>query len=591
MPQISSNFILNSKLSNFERDSYDTKLAMKNVNSQYVDDGHISYCRETNQHYIFKPLSGVDVNNLEYPYEYSETGWWVRLTSDVISNLNSGEIDILEYIIKSNKNIPFVKNLAELRKISEEEASSTPVGWIVYCEDTRLDPEGENLTDYVNPQLYYFTYDNRIADPNNQPSKPEWSDATGWYKPLYDLPDKLYVKHTELEEMGYITLDDLPEIEAGGIIKFETVEDMKNQQISDLEYIQFGQIVFCVENGLHYYCNYDPDVAINDIDPEYGYFKQIVGDFKTNLTGLYDPAVTRKTWVEEPIGNLAGSQLKDLRDMPYDDLFDEIIFKKVTPKFVYPEVSIDMENFDWDDMWKGEWDQKDPKTLIRKIGTKLGQELDGKFILISNRGKVIYNNHPNSDGTFGKETPWAGEVITDHPQGNETASYVYCMVGDKTLSQIPDTVQEGDQKFFYRAYFRSGKDSNIIPINNYAEELEEKAWKHENYVDSANYIVIHGTRPWYLMNKQGVFEEQSLIPWTEEMVAYAQFHPTSQSKQSIKLPRRAKSIHTYNELSGNYAETSLNLYKLTTNGEYDYEYIYDVEQFGHRGALKIKIVF
>ena len=53
MPQLHSNFELNSKLSNFTRDSFERWVDMENVNPLYIDEGHISYCVELNKHFVF----------------------------------------------------------------------------------------------------------------------------------------------------------------------------------------------------------------------------------------------------------------------------------------------------------------------------------------------------------------------------------------------------------------------------------------------------------------------------------------------------------------------------------------------------------
>lgn len=61
MPQIKSNFILKSKSPNFERDSFETKFAMKDVDSGHMDEGHISYCLEDGKHYVFNSNNIYDI--------------------------------------------------------------------------------------------------------------------------------------------------------------------------------------------------------------------------------------------------------------------------------------------------------------------------------------------------------------------------------------------------------------------------------------------------------------------------------------------------------------------------------------------------
>lgn len=53
MIQVADNFNYRGKKPNFDRDSFDTLQDMKNYSENSLDDGHISYCKETNKHYKF----------------------------------------------------------------------------------------------------------------------------------------------------------------------------------------------------------------------------------------------------------------------------------------------------------------------------------------------------------------------------------------------------------------------------------------------------------------------------------------------------------------------------------------------------------
>ena len=55
--QLHSNFELNSKLPNFTRDSFKTLTEMNRVDPQYMDEGHISYCEETDKHYVYNTVN------------------------------------------------------------------------------------------------------------------------------------------------------------------------------------------------------------------------------------------------------------------------------------------------------------------------------------------------------------------------------------------------------------------------------------------------------------------------------------------------------------------------------------------------------
>lgn len=60
MIQVADNFNYRGKKPNFDRDSFDTLQDMKNYSENSLDDGHISYCKETDKHYVDRiVLSGT----------------------------------------------------------------------------------------------------------------------------------------------------------------------------------------------------------------------------------------------------------------------------------------------------------------------------------------------------------------------------------------------------------------------------------------------------------------------------------------------------------------------------------------------------
>lgn len=68
MIQVADNFNYRGKKPNFDRNSFDTLQDMKNYSENSLDDGHISYCKETDKHYKFNS------NNQSDP----TTGKWVE---------------------------------------------------------------------------------------------------------------------------------------------------------------------------------------------------------------------------------------------------------------------------------------------------------------------------------------------------------------------------------------------------------------------------------------------------------------------------------------------------------------------------------
>lgn len=68
MIQVADNFNYRGKKPNFDRDSFDTLQDMKNYSENSLDDGYISYCKETSKHYKFNS------NNQSDP----TTGKWIE---------------------------------------------------------------------------------------------------------------------------------------------------------------------------------------------------------------------------------------------------------------------------------------------------------------------------------------------------------------------------------------------------------------------------------------------------------------------------------------------------------------------------------
>lgn len=72
--KIGSNFAYNGKLSNFERDSFKDKAAMKAFDENSIDEGHLSYCKEDGKVYQYKSTNTVDAT----------TGKWRIFKTDIV---------------------------------------------------------------------------------------------------------------------------------------------------------------------------------------------------------------------------------------------------------------------------------------------------------------------------------------------------------------------------------------------------------------------------------------------------------------------------------------------------------------------------
>lgn len=72
--KIGANFAYNGKLPNFERDSFETRAAMKAFNENSIDEGHLSYCKEDGNIYQYKSTNTVDTT----------TGRWRIFKTDIV---------------------------------------------------------------------------------------------------------------------------------------------------------------------------------------------------------------------------------------------------------------------------------------------------------------------------------------------------------------------------------------------------------------------------------------------------------------------------------------------------------------------------
>ena len=76
--KIGSNLAYNGKLPNFERDSFDTKAAMKAFDENSIDEGHLSYCKEDGNIYQYKSANTADAT----------TGKWRLFKTEADATLN-----------------------------------------------------------------------------------------------------------------------------------------------------------------------------------------------------------------------------------------------------------------------------------------------------------------------------------------------------------------------------------------------------------------------------------------------------------------------------------------------------------------------
>lgn len=84
--KIGANLAYNGKLPNFERDSFETKTAMKAFDENSIDEGHLSYCKEDGNIYQYKHTNTVDTT----------TGRWRLFKTDADAVLNGTSTNAIQ---------------------------------------------------------------------------------------------------------------------------------------------------------------------------------------------------------------------------------------------------------------------------------------------------------------------------------------------------------------------------------------------------------------------------------------------------------------------------------------------------------------
>lgn len=84
--KIGANLAYNGKLPNFERDSFDTKAAMKAFDENSIDEGHLSYCKEDGNIYQYKSANSTDAT----------TGRWRLFKTKADATLNGTSTNAIQ---------------------------------------------------------------------------------------------------------------------------------------------------------------------------------------------------------------------------------------------------------------------------------------------------------------------------------------------------------------------------------------------------------------------------------------------------------------------------------------------------------------
>lgn len=638
MPQISSNFILRSKSPNFERDCFATKDEMNAVNSAWMDEGHISYCKGDGKHYIFR--SQTESGTL------TGEARWTELKS-VIDN------DIIGFI---NSNSTYVVN--EIDDLTHTLAGELPLGRIVYVKEDH--------------SLYYNTYDNTIPAGEHQTSVC-LEDSTNWFYPLHiDLSN--YVTSSDLQEAlsDYVKTEDLPTIEGG--VTQEDLEDyvpktefepVKNQAITNTNAIgEIGDRVDALESstvsktelaaekvgfdekyatksfaldiqaGIEQKLDED-FVTQNEFDAykaeieeykttvatgeeldahitEFNEYKEFVDETyakPADISGLlntYKPNVENKNkWVHsEFAGDLAGKTGEQiaLESYSYSAVLDQMLFSDFEPKVTQPSITVKLKS-----NWMGgvsiDWYNEKDRIIMVPAGTvgpdgedfTYGEYTDGELTYPA--GLSLPSNYTNGlvPSTDEQQTSIGFCRIK-----NEDGEWVYYSQ-DGTRYHVPGTLEPGEYRYYYVGFFRKGSPM----VNN--ENMTIGEWDESTAVESQDYITFYVSKPVYYNTVDGMVEKPLKL-WNDDVMSdeFALI-PSCQLEQSFMVPRKIKALYIWNDLLGGYGRVPMVKEKdaegvetenvvpayfketIEENGYYTYKY--DAVTNGHRGAVKIKVEF
>lgn len=258
------------------------------------------------------------------------------------------------------------------------------------------------------------------------------------------------------------------------------------------------------------------------------------------------------TWDSNFDKNIFGETGSSIRnDYNYSQILDKILFKKELPIVTSPTTTIS---------------RNDGKTeLIMKIGDKLPNS--NEFSVSTTDGKIIY--------------PWKNNEEVLRTNGiNSKQSSTIIILDDNGEQVLTSTfTNSGIYKVYWRCTFKSTQERSYDSLG----KDNKDAWDSSQQVDSENYITYFITKPVINHSKNN---EEILIKWDNEMVVYLECSPSGQKEQSFTLPRPMKRIYVYNDVAGDYAESDINHYNRS-----GYRYTYNHSKYGHRGAVKLKIVF
>ena len=646
MPQITSNFILRSKLPNFERDSFNSLQAMWEVDSSWIDEGHISFCKEDGNHYIFNSQNGT---------LFGEARW-----KKVIDYYQD---DIVELV-----NSDFVHSVNSLSDLLQDGlASSLSLGRLVYVKE--------------NNTIYYNTYDSSLAEQTTIYLEGE----TGWFRPLGPNVDNFviraelndYVKKDELpsipeysgvteervnelidEKTGHLADDVVNASNAAAAVSrdlndYKTLADQKftSKTYSDSTYATKTGVLDSVTGLNNRITELNTEIeSLKDLDHSvfltkdeasttYSTIEQVEeldgrvgldilsvrGDLEQtndNIKGTQDDLASYKVFVEETYakpgditgrlnnygpsvdhkdrwigtsvaGALAGQTGGEISKMnlSYSEVFDKMFFQYFVPEATSPGITMKFV----DDVIP-DWYDEAKRIILVKAGT-VG--FDGADFTHDDFVNAIIK-YPETAPIPDYEKMYTTGIIKSEgfcriPKDGEWV--YYGQEGNKY--HVPSILDAGEYRYYVASYFQSG---GAVKDND--GNTDKPAWDENKAVESEDFITVNASKPVYYNTRHGIVE-MPLMLWKETMSQCTELEPSAIADQSFMVPRKLKALYIWNGVAGDYAKVPMIEYydEVTNTTNYIpsgfsesidengyYTYIYDTTN-GHRSGIKIKVEF
>lgn len=105
---IGDNFNYQGQKPNFERDSFDTLESMVSYPETSIDDGHISYCKETKKHYIFNSSNKSTDTGKWREFSTTDGAYVIDYLTAESGTITQEQYNELQQAISDNRNILFV---------------------------------------------------------------------------------------------------------------------------------------------------------------------------------------------------------------------------------------------------------------------------------------------------------------------------------------------------------------------------------------------------------------------------------------------------------------------------------------------------